>query len=91
MKKIVTAVVAALTLATLVPTASAAVEGRGGCVGGIVGCCWGIRTAAAWNEGKSINVREWLEFVYVGRIWAAIEGYQGVTTTDLHNSAPGYF
>jgi hypothetical protein len=92
MKKLLIAALAAATIAMAVPSVQAeAVPGRGGCVGGLVGCCFGIRTAAAWNEGKNINIREWLQFLYVGYIWAGIEGYSGVTTTDLQSTDPGYF
>ena len=92
MKKIIIAAVAALALAASVPTASAAAaEGRGGFCGGLIGCCFGIRTAAAWNEGKNINIREWLQLLWVGYIWAGVEGFSGVTTSDLQKSDPGYF
>ncbi len=90
MKKLIIAALAAATIAMAVPSTAVAHE-KGGCVGGIVGCCFGIRTAAAWNEGKSINIREWLQFLYVGYIWAGIEGYQGITTADLQKTEPGYF
>ena len=92
MKKLIIAALAAATIAMAVPSVHAeAAPGRGGIVGGIVGCCFGIRTAAAWNEGKSINIREWLQFITVGYIWAGIEGYQGITTADLKKTEPGYF
>ena len=92
MKKLIIAALAAATIAMAAPSVQAeAAPGRGGCVGGIVGCCFGIRTAAAWNEGKNINIREWLQFLYVGYIWAGIEGYQGITTSDLQKTEPGYF
>ena len=87
-KSLAIALAAVITLAA-VPTTRA--EGRGGIVGGLVGCCFGIRSAAAYNEGKSISVREWLDFFYVGRIWAAFEGYNGTTTSELHEAEPRYF
>ena len=92
MKKLIIAALAAATIAMAAPFVQAeAAPGRGGCVGGLVGCCFGIRTAAAWNEGKNINIREWLQLLYVGYIWAGIEGYQGITTADLQKTDPGYF
>lgn len=70
---------------------SAQAREPGGIGAGLVGCCFGIRTAAAYNEGKSINIREWLQLIWVGHIWAAFEGYNGTTLSDLHNSEPAYF
>ncbi len=84
------ALVAAIFMAAPAAKAEAA-PGRGGVVGGIVGCCFGIRTAAAYNEGKSINIREWLQLIWVGYVWAAFEGYSGVTTSDLQKAEPAYF
>lgn len=91
MKKIL-AIVLAMAIFAAAPAAQAkAAEGRGGLMGGLVGCCFGIRTAAAYNEGKSINIREWLQFIWVGYVWAAFEGYSGVTTSDLQKTEPAYF
>ncbi len=63
----------------------------GGLAGGIVGCCFGIRTAAAWNEGKNLEVREWLRVVpivgIVAAIWNAVDGWNGVTTAELRKTA----
>jgi len=84
------ALVAAMFVAAPAAKAEAA-PGRGGVVGGIVGCCFGIRTAAAYNEGKSINIREWLQLIWVGYVWAGLEGYSGVTTSDLQKAEPAYF
>ena len=90
-KSLAIALAAVLTLAAVPTTRAESAEGRGGIVGGLVGCCFGIRSAAAYNEGKSISVREWLDFFYVGRIWAAFEGFSGTTTSDLHAEEPRYF
>ena len=55
MKKILAiALVAAIFMAA--PAAQA--REAGGLAGGIVGCCFGVRTAAAWNEGKNLDIRE---------------------------------
>ena len=91
MKKFLALSLAAALLAVSTPAQAAAAEGRGGLVGGLVGCCFGIRTAAAYNEGKSINIREWLQLIWVGYVWAALEGYSGVTTSDLQKAEPAYF
>lgn len=61
--------------------------GRGGFMGFIAGCCFGIRTAGAYNEGKEIHWREWVMLIpYVNIvfcIWNGIDGANGVTTKDL--------
>jgi hypothetical protein len=62
-------------------------SGRGGFMGFIAGCCFGIRTGAAYNEGKDIHWREWVMFIpfvnIVFTIMNGIEGMQGVTTSEL--------
>ena len=83
MKKILAiALVAAIFMAA--PAAQA--REAGGPVGGCIGCLFGIRAAADWNEGKNISLCEWLNFVGVGPIWAAIEGWSGTTRSDLQKS-----
>jgi hypothetical protein len=82
----------ALTLlAALLAAPSAQAREAGGLAGGIVGCCFGIRTAAAWNEGKNLEIREWLRIVpiagIVAAIWNAVDGWNGVTTADLRKMA----
>lgn len=87
MKKIIAiAVLAAFLVAPAVRAAEA-----GGLGGACVGCCFGIRTVAAWNEGKKLHVRDILDLLSIGRIWSAISGYQGITTSDLQKEAPEYF
>lgn len=64
-----------------------AYDGRGGIGGFFVGCCFGLRTAGAWNEGKDLHWREWCRLIpYAGivfAIWDGVEGAQGITTSDL--------
>ena len=89
MKKIVFA----LALAATVFAAAPAVQAReaGGLAGGLVGCCFGVRTAAAWNEGKNLDIREWLRLVpiagVVAAVWNTVDGWNGVTTADLRKAA----
>ncbi len=87
MKKVIGGVLAALMIQlTLAPVASAS-SGRGGFMGLVAGCCFGIRAAAAYNDGKDIHWREWCQVIpYVGlvfAIWNGIDGANGVTTADL--------
>ena len=81
----------ALSLAAALLAAATPAKAEGGIAGGIVGCCFGIRTAAAYNEGKSLHVRDILDWLCIGRVWSAIEGYNGTTLSDLHEEAPRYF
>lgn len=94
MKKLIIAALAAATIAMAVPSTAAARE-PGGCVGGIIGCCFGIRAAGDYNEGKDISIREWLRIVPIASIVVAImdglDGYNGKTRSELHAAEPQYF
>ena len=94
MKKLIIAALAAATFAMAVPSTAVAHE-KGGFVGGIVGCCLGIRAAGDYNDGKDISVREWLTIVpfvnIVIAIMDGIDGYNGKTRTELHAAEPAYF
>lgn len=74
------------TLLLAMPVASQATE-RGGVGGFLVGCCFGVRTAAAYNEGKDLHFRDWAVIIpYAGvifSIWNAVDGAQGITTAQL--------
>ena len=91
MKKLI----AIMALAAVVSTNAFAQEAArkpGGPVSGIIGCCFGIRAAADYNEGKDLTVKEWLRIVpFVSTVVAiidAIDGYNGVTRTELQSN-PG--
>ena len=83
MKKFVMMAVLAALMA--VP-AFAAEPQRGGLVGGIYGCCFGVRGAAAYNDGKDVVAMEWVDSILTLHIWAFIKGYQGTTTADLRKA-----
>ena len=72
-----------LSSATLAP---AAPQGRGGLMGFIAGCCFGIRSGGAYNEGKEIHWREWVRLVPIAglvfAIWDGIDGANGMETSD---------
>ncbi|MGI6495172.1 MAG: hypothetical protein ACOX5G_03635 [Kiritimatiellia bacterium] len=90
MKKSLCLAIAGAVLA-LAPMAQAAERVSGGLAGGAVGCCFGMRTAAAWNDGKKLHIHDILDLLWIGRIWSAIEGYGGTSTSDLHGEFPSYF
>lgn len=86
MKKIIICGLAALMLSFSVNTASALNENRGGLMGFIAGCCFGIRAGAAYNDGKEIHWREWVMLIpyanIVFVIWNGIDGANGMSTAN---------
>lgn len=75
-------------------TGSAINENRGGLMGFIAGCCFGIRAGGAYNAGKEIHWREWVLLIpwanVVFAIWNGIDGANGMQTADYvkkYNSA----
>lgn len=58
-------------------------KSRGGLVGGIYGCCFGLRGAAAYNDGKDVIAMEWVDALLTAHIYAFIKGWSGTTTEDL--------
>lgn len=56
-------------------------------MGFVAGCCFGVRTAGAYNDGKEIHWREWVLVVplvnVVMSIWNGIDGMNGWTTRDF--------
>lgn len=88
MKKII-----ALSLVAALFAAAPAVKAQeaGGLGGACVGCCFGFRTAIDYNDGQKLNVHDILDILSIGRIWSAIEGYNGTTRSEMHKSEPAYF
>jgi len=87
MKKLIAGIlVATMVMATVVPSAHAKGEGRGGVMGFIAGCCFGIRAGADYNSGKEIVWREWVMLIpYVNivfAVWNGIDGANGVTRAE---------
>lgn len=87
MKKVLACLLVVAFLMGSVTVASAAQgTGRGGVMGFIAGCCFGIRAGGAYNEGKEIHWREWVGLIpYVNiifYIWNGVDGANGVSTKD---------
>lgn len=86
MKKIIIGTIAAMMLLGTTTSTLAVNEQRGGVMGFIAGCCFGIRAGAAYNDGKEIHWREWVGLIpYVNivfYIWNGIDGANGVTTKE---------
>ncbi len=87
MKKFFILSLAVLMLVGSVSPIMAAERGRGGVVGFFVGCCFGIRTGAAYNDGKQLHWRDWAPIIpYVGFIFSLWNGFDcgsGMTTQQL--------
>jgi len=90
MKKVIACVLvlSLLCMGTTTFAAQKNVQGRGGLMGFIAGCCFGIRAAGDYNSGKEIHaLREWLLLVpvvgIVIAVWNGIDRLNGVTKADL--------
>jgi hypothetical protein len=87
MKKAIAGMMVALLVLMAVAPAASAASGRGGFMGFISGCCFGIRAGGAYNDGKDLHWREWCTIIpYVGvifSIWNGIDVAQGKTSADL--------
>jgi hypothetical protein len=74
-----------MILLAVAPAASA--QGRGGFMGFIAGCCFGIRAGAAYNDGKELHWREWCLLIpyanIVFMIWNGVDGANGVNSGEL--------
>ena len=86
MKAIACLLVALMVLLAVAPAVSAA-EGKGGFMGFMVGCCFGIRSGAAFNEGKDLHWREWALIIPIAGLVVAVmnglDGMNGLGTKDM--------
>jgi hypothetical protein len=86
MKIIAGLLIALMVLLSIAPAVSAA-SGQGGFMGFLVGCCFGIRSGAAYNDGKDLHWREWALLIPVAGLVVAImnglDGMNGLTTKDM--------
>ena len=85
MKVIAMLLVALMVLVSFAPAAMA--RGNNGLAAGIIGCCFGVRSAAAYNDGKDLHWREWIRVIpfisIVGVVFDAVDGMNGTSTSDL--------
>ena len=77
--------VAEMQTAAVTPIAAAR---ENSCIAGFfVGCCFGVRNAAAWNDGKQLHWKDWGTIIpfagWVVAIINGIDGMSGTTTADL--------
>ena len=78
-------VIGAMMIAMAASTTFAAEQGKGGLMGGLYGCCFGMRGAAAYNDGLRASTMEWIDVLLLGHIYSAILGFDGTTTADLRS------
>ena len=86
MKLIASLLVVLLVALSLAPAVSAA-SGQGGVMGFFVGCCFGIRSGAAYNDGKDLHWREWALLIpvvsLVVSIMNGLDGMNGLSSKDM--------
>ena len=92
MKKVVASLVVGLfVLMAVAPAANAADKGkgRGGFMGFIAGCCFGVRAGNAYNDGKELHFREWVLLIPIAGLVVAVmnglDGMNGLPTKDMAN------
>ena len=88
MKKIIASLwVVLFVLFAVAPAATAANDSKGGFMGFLVGCCFGIRSGAAYNDGKDLHWREWVTIIPIAGLIVGIlnglDGMNGLTTKDM--------
>jgi hypothetical protein len=86
MKKLIACLLIAVFVSGFALDSKALNEQRGEVMGFIAGCCFGVRAAAAYNDGKEIHWREWVLLVPIANIvfaiWNGVDGANGMTTAD---------
>jgi len=86
MKKTVAMIMVGVMMLTAVSVQAAPEKGRGGVMGFIAGCCFGIRAGGDYNSGKEIHWREWVMLVplvsLVFAVWNGVDGASGLTRAD---------
>ncbi len=86
MKKALVGALAGLLLLGSIGPALAVNEQRGGLMGFIAGCCFGVRSGGAYNDGKEFHWRQWIRIIplvnIVFAVWDGIDGANGMTTAD---------
>ena len=88
MKVVAMILVVLMAFFAFVPAGMAA-QNSGGIEGFLIGCCFGVRSSAAHNDGKDLHWREWIRIIplanIVGLVFDAVDGMNGMTTKDLAN------
>ena len=87
MKIVAICLVVLMACFSFAPAAVAAGRPTGGIEGFLIGCCFGVRSAAAHNDGKDLHWREWIRIIpfasIIGAVFDAVDGMNGMTTANL--------
>ena len=87
MKKIIASLMIALFVMMAIAPAASAADEKGGFLGFIIGCCFGVRSGAAYNDGKDLHWREWGNLIpifnLVVGIMNGLDAMDGHTTKDM--------
>ena len=66
-------------------------EQRGGVMGFVAGCCFGIRSGAAYNDGKEMHWRQGVRLVpFLGVFFALWDGFDGANGFQASDYAKKY-
>lgn len=83
MKKLMAIMMVGAMMLTAASVQAEQATGRGGVMGFVAGCCFGIRAGSDYNSGKEVHWREWVRIVpiagFVCAIWDGVDGANGVT------------
>ena len=87
MKKLVASLLVVLFVLFAIAPAASAAGGEGGFMGFIAGCCFGVRSGAAYNDGKDLHWREWALIIPIAGLVVAVmnglDGMIGLGSTDM--------
>lgn len=86
-KSIAVILVVLMALLAVTPAMAKTERSPGGLPAFVVGCCFGPRSGAAFNDGKNLHWTEWIRIIpivgLVGEIINGIDGMNGMTTADM--------
>ena len=86
-KSIASLMIVLMALFVVTPAMAAPSRPAGGAVAFVVGCCFGPRAGAAYNDGKSLHWTEWIRIIpiagIIGEIINGIDGMNGMTSADM--------
>lgn len=87
MRKVVACVLAMAMGCAVAASAATAVPRRDGALGFCIGCCFGARSGAAYNEGKQLHWKEWGLMIPIVNIFIdilnGVDTMNGLATADL--------
>jgi len=86
-KSIALLMIVLMALFAVTPAMAKNARPAGGVIAFFVGCCFGPRAGAAWNDGQNLHWTEWIRIVpivgIIGEIINGVDGMNGMTTADM--------